>query len=75
MLDVPVASPASTAGLRPTHRDVFGDIILGDVIITLDTRPIRTAADLASYLDEKRWGARAGGGRGVAGQEGRRAAS
>jgi hypothetical protein len=33
VLEVPAGSPAAQAGLRPTHRDIFGDIILGDVIV------------------------------------------
>ena len=32
VLEVPAASPAAAAGLRATYRDVFGDVVLGDVI-------------------------------------------
>lgn len=59
VLEVPPGSPAAAAGLRPTYRDVFGDIVLGDVIVALDARPVRGAADLAAALDEKRVGERA----------------
>lgn len=59
VLEVPAGSPAAAAGIRPTYRDVFGDIVLGDVIVALDARPVRCAADLAAALDEKRVGDRA----------------
>jgi hypothetical protein len=29
VLEVPAGTPAAAAGLRPTYRDVFGDIVLG----------------------------------------------
>jgi len=32
VLEVPAASPAAAAGLRATYRDVFGDVVLGDII-------------------------------------------
>lgn len=56
VLEVPAGTPAAAAGLRPTYRDVFGDIVLGDVIVGMDTRPIRSPADLAAALDDKRAG-------------------
>jgi len=59
VLEVPAGSPAAAAGIRPTYRDVFGDIVLGDVIVALDARPVRSAADLSAALDEKRVGDRA----------------
>jgi hypothetical protein len=33
ILEVPAGTPAAAAGLRPTYRDVFGDIVLGDIIV------------------------------------------
>ncbi len=36
VLEVPPGSPAAAAGLRHTHRDIFGDVILGDVIVGLE---------------------------------------
>lgn len=38
VLEVPPGSPGHAAGLRHTHRDIFGDVILGDVIVGLDGR-------------------------------------
>jgi S1-C subfamily serine protease len=43
VLEVHHGSPGHAAGVRPTHRDIFGDIILGDVIVGLDARPVRHA--------------------------------
>lgn len=33
ILEVPAGTPAAAAALRPTYRDVFGDIVLGDIIV------------------------------------------
>ncbi|KAF8060075.1 DEGP1 [Scenedesmus sp. PABB004] len=56
VLLAPANTPAAAAGLRPTYRDVFGDIVLGDIIVGVDTRPIRSVADLVAALDERRPG-------------------
>ncbi|PNW73389.1 hypothetical protein CHLRE_14g630550v5 [Chlamydomonas reinhardtii] len=58
VLEVPPGSPAHAAGLRPTHRDIFGDLVLGDVVVGLDGKPVRSAADLYDILDEHRVGDR-----------------
>jgi S1-C subfamily serine protease len=44
-------SPAARAGLRPTRRDRSGDIILGDVIIAVNDRPVVKANDLFDILE------------------------
>ncbi|WIA33796.1 hypothetical protein OEZ86_006909 [Tetradesmus obliquus] len=67
VLEVPAGTPAAAAGLRATYRDVFGDIVLGgylggaghaavlgDILVGLDTRPVRSTADLMAALDERR---------------------
>ena len=41
VLEVPTGSPAHQAGMRPTHRDIFGDIILGDIIVGIEGRAVR----------------------------------
>lgn len=46
------------AGLRPTHRDIFGDLILGDVIVGLEGRIVRSLTDLTAVLDSRRPGDR-----------------
>lgn len=56
VLEVPAGSPAAAAGLRPTSRDVFGDLVLGDIIVGLDTRPVGGARDLVAALDERKPG-------------------
>jgi S1-C subfamily serine protease len=56
ILEVPAGSPAHQAGLRPTYRDVFGDIILGDIIVGIDGRSVSTSEQLYSILDDKRVG-------------------
>lgn len=33
ILEVPAGTAAAGAGLRPTYRDVFGDVVLGDTIV------------------------------------------
>ncbi len=58
VLEVPAGTPAAAAGLRPTYRDVFGDIVLGDVVVGLDTRPVRSTGELLAALDERRAGDR-----------------
>lgn len=58
VLEVPPGLPAHAAGLRPTHRDIFGDLVLGDVIVGMDGKPVRHAADVYDILDEHRVGDR-----------------
>lgn len=60
VLEVPAGYAAHAAGLRPTHRDIFGQLILGDVIVALDGRPVANAMELGQALDEKRVGQRVG---------------
>lgn len=58
ILDVPSDSPAAIAGLRPTHRDIFGELILGDIIVTCEGRPVASSIDLIKVLDDRRAGDR-----------------
>jgi S1-C subfamily serine protease len=44
-------SAAAEVGLRPTLQDRFGRIILGDLIVAADGKPIRTLNDLYRVLD------------------------
>lgn len=69
MLEVPAGTPAAAAGLRATYRDVFGDIVLGDIIVGMDTRPIRSTADLIAAFDERRPGDKVCTSSGVIGTE------
>ncbi len=47
---------ADQAGLRATQRDFKGDIIYGDVIMSLDDRRIKNNEDLIEYLEDKNAG-------------------
>ena len=54
---MPRDSPAGRAGLEGTERDLeTGDLLLGDIIVALDHRPVRTYTDLLNILDKKRVG-------------------
>lgn len=52
VLQVPANSLAAKAGLRPTTRGFAGKIILGDIIATVDDKPVRSKADLVRVLDD-----------------------
>jgi len=51
ILEVQRRSAADKAGLTPTRRNSFGDVILGDLIISIDGRRIEKNEDLMEYLD------------------------
>ncbi len=50
--DVMEGSAAERAGLRPTRRSRAGRIILGDVIVGADGKPVRDSGDLFRILDD-----------------------
>jgi S1-C subfamily serine protease len=43
--------PAAQAGLRPTRRDETGDLLLGDVIVAIDDKPVKSIKDLRAVMD------------------------
>ena len=47
---------ADHAGIRPTVRDRYGRVQLGDIIVEVDGQPIRSTDDLSLALDRKREG-------------------
>eukprot|EP00882_Tetradesmus_deserticola_P026965 GHRQ01029790.1.p3 GENE.GHRQ01029790.1~~GHRQ01029790.1.p3 ORF type:complete len:130 (-),score=38.39 GHRQ01029790.1:594-983(-) len=49
-------SPAARAGLRPTSRNSAGELVLGDIIQSVDGSPVSSARDLLEQLDAKRVG-------------------
>jgi len=49
-------SPADKAGLIPLGRDNRGKIQLGDIIVTVDDKPILDGDDLLNVLDERQPG-------------------
>ncbi|XP_008784256.2 protease Do-like 8, chloroplastic isoform X1 [Phoenix dactylifera] len=52
VLQVMGNSVAAKVGLLPTTRGFAGNIILGDVIVAVDDKPIRSKADLSKILDD-----------------------
>jgi S1-C subfamily serine protease len=54
--DVEPDSPAAQAGLRPTRRDEANRLRLGDVIVTLDDKPVRSSNDLLDVLEQHQAG-------------------
>lgn len=52
ILQVQGSSSAAKAGLRPTQRGFAGNIILGDIIMAVDKRPVRNKAELSKVLDD-----------------------
>jgi S1-C subfamily serine protease len=56
VLSVEENSAAAAAGLRPTVRDIRGQVIWGDVIVEVDDVPIRSADDLLDMLERHRVG-------------------
>lgn len=49
-------SPAGTAGLRGVSRNGSGEIILGDIITSIDGQSIGDVDDLYRFLDKKQFG-------------------
>jgi S1-C subfamily serine protease len=49
-------SPAAKADLQPTRRDRQGDIQLGDVIVSVDGKPVEKANDLFALLESHQVG-------------------
>lgn len=58
ILEIQRGSAADQAGLRPTRRNSFGNVIYGDVIVSVDDRPIKNNEDLLAYFDTKKEGDR-----------------
>jgi S1-C subfamily serine protease len=43
--------PADRAGLLPTRWDQFGNLALGDLIVAIDGKPVRSVDDLLAALE------------------------
>ncbi|KAE9612656.1 putative peptidase Do [Lupinus albus] len=52
VLVVPANSLASKAGLIPTTRGFAGNIVLGDIIVAVDNKPVNSKAELLKALDD-----------------------
>lgn len=51
VLDAAPDGPAGKAGLRPTKRDAYGRLILGDIITTVNGQKVNNGSDLYKILD------------------------
>ncbi|XP_010258371.1 PREDICTED: protease Do-like 8, chloroplastic isoform X2 [Nelumbo nucifera] len=51
VLQVPANSLAAKAGLLPTTRGFAGNIIIGDIIVAVNSIPVRNKAELSKVLD------------------------
>jgi S1-C subfamily serine protease len=56
VLDVARGGAADKAGLRPTRRDRYGDLILGDVIRKVDGKKVNDFNDLLDVLESHQIG-------------------
>lgn len=56
VLNVLPDSPAAKAGLRPTRRTRSGRIVLGDIIIAVDDKPVEKANDFLDLLEKHKNG-------------------
>ncbi|PON42684.1 Peptidase S1C [Parasponia andersonii] len=52
VLQVPGNSLAAKAGLLPTTRGFAGNILLGDIIVAVDNKPVKNKAELYKALDD-----------------------
>ncbi|XP_057486854.1 protease Do-like 8, chloroplastic isoform X3 [Actinidia eriantha] len=52
VLKVPRNSLAAKAGILPTTRAFAGNIVLGDIIVAVDNKPVRSKAELYKAFDD-----------------------
>ncbi|BBH00322.1 Trypsin family protein with PDZ domain [Prunus dulcis] len=52
VLQVPANSVAAKAGILPTTRGFAGNIVLGDIIVAVDDKPVKSKAEFNRVLDE-----------------------
>ncbi|MCO5592382.1 hypothetical protein L7F22_046384 [Adiantum nelumboides] len=51
VLDAPPTGPAGKAGLKPTTRDSYGRLVLGDIITSINGEKVKSGSDLYRILD------------------------
>jgi len=56
ILDVKMGSGAAQAGLRPTRRNTDGDLVPGDVVLTIDNQELRSRADVEQIIGKHKAG-------------------
>ncbi|XP_078429204.1 degP protease 1 [Wolffia australiana] len=52
VLDAPPNGPAGKAGLKPTKRDGYGRLVLGDIITSVNGKKVTSGSDLYRILDQ-----------------------
>jgi len=52
VLDAPADGPAGKAGLKPTKRDAYGRLVLGDIITAVNGKKVSNGSDLYRILDQ-----------------------
>jgi S1-C subfamily serine protease len=58
VLDVSEDGPAAKAGIRPTTRDEFGRIQLGDLIVSIDGAKVASVDDITTRVEQYKVGDR-----------------
>lgn len=51
--EVPRGSAAARAGLRPTRRTFQGDLVLGDLIVAVEGKPVETVDELLTAIESR----------------------
>jgi S1-C subfamily serine protease len=59
ILDVSPRSTAAAAGLRPTRRTAYGELIPGDLVVAIDDAPIDSTEDFLLAFEKYKIGDRA----------------
>ncbi len=54
ILELQPGGAAAKAGLRPTTRNRYGDVVFGDVIVSVDGEPVESNEDLIQYVDKNK---------------------
>jgi len=58
VINVQPGGAAARAGIRPTARDEYGRLLLGDTIVAIDDKDVADSRDLYSVIDEHKPGDR-----------------
>ncbi len=58
LTDIEKGGPADKAGLKPTYRDRYGRIILGDILLSVDGQEVNSRGDLLLILEKHKPGDR-----------------
>ena len=56
MLQVVSGSPADRAGIKPAQSNGGRRVTLGDVIVAIDGKPVKSSNELVSVLDKHEFG-------------------